>query len=102
MPLKAQRLLKIAIDMKSKNPMTWAYLGMAQSRKRMYQEAAASFETAIAMDPLNGMFYILKARCMEHGGADVEASKLRKLALEVDPDNDTVVMEAAWDELRGK
>ena len=57
---------------------------------------------AISMDPLNGMFYLLKARCLDKGGAEDEASKLRKLALEVDPDNDSVVMEAAWDEMTRK
>ena len=102
MPIKAQRLLQISIDMESKNPMTWMYLGMAQSQKRNYTGAIASFDKAIAMDPLAGMLYIHKARCLDRGGDKEAAKKVRKLALEIDPDNDSVVMESAWDEMTGR
>lgn len=100
MPIKAQRLFQISIDMGSKNPTTWAYLAKAQLQKRKYEEATKSVDKAIEMDPLNGMFYILKGRCISAGHKpDDKAKRLRQLALEVDPDNDQVILEVAWDHL---
>ena len=100
MPIKAQRLFKVAIDMGSKNPMTWIGLGRAQHRKNKDSEALASFDKAIEMDSLTAMFYIYKARVLEEAGAagKEEARKLRKLALEIEPENDQIIMETVWDD----
>lgn len=100
MPIKAQRLFGIAIKMGSTNPMTWVGLGQAQSRKDKDTLAVESFNTAIDMDPLTGMFYVYKARVLEGGGdaGKAQAKKLRALALEVEPDNYQVIMETAWDD----
>ena len=100
MPIKAQRLFKVAIDMGSMNPMTWIGLGRAQHRKDKNAEAIASFDKAISMDPLAAMFYIYKARVLEEGGeaGKEEGKKLRKLAFEIEPDNDQVIMEMVWED----
>ncbi|MEE2886119.1 MAG: hypothetical protein VX951_01695 [Planctomycetota bacterium] len=100
MPIKAQRLFKVAIDMGSTNPMTWVGLGRAQHRKDKNAEAVASFDKAISMDPLAAMFYIYKARVLEEGGeaGKEEGKKLRKLAFEIEPDNDQIIMETVWED----
>jgi len=54
---------------------------------------------------LNGMFYIWKAKCLNRGGKsddDSEVKRLKKLALEIEPDNYSIMLEVAFDEaLRG-
>ncbi len=105
MPIKAQRLYNISLDMGSKNAMTYYGLGRAQYRKSKYRESIATFDKALAIDPLNGMFYIWKAKCLNRGGKsddDPEVKRLKKLALEIEPDNYSIMLEVALDEaLRG-
>ena len=94
MPIKAERLFKESIAAGNESPLCYYYLGQAQYRKSKHSEAAATFSKLIKMDPLNGMAYIHLARCKEKMSAsEKEVRSLRRLALEVDPDNYSVLLE---------
>lgn len=83
MPIKAQRYLKIALDMDFKGPQVYAELSRAQYRKHEYEDAAASMRTAIALDPLNAELYLGLAKAVRFAEDEEAATKLNWLALEV-------------------
>jgi len=101
MPIKAQRLFKEALEAGSTNPLTYYYLGEAYYRKSEYRAAYAAYEKVAEADPLNGMIYVRMARCKDRmdGDHDDEVSRLRRLALEVDPDNYSVFLEVGAEDL---
>lgn len=99
MPIKAQRFFKTALEMGSKNPMTHYGYARALSQKNEFAAAAAQLELAIRGDPLNGLFYIRLAHAKGRlPNADKkELERLRDLAVEVEPDNYSVLLESMYD-----
>lgn len=99
MPIKAQRFFKTALDMGSKNPMTHYGYAQALSQKQKFAEAVEQLEKAIEGDPLNGLFYIrlahAKGRLPKADKKEVE--RLRDLAVEIEPDNYSVLLESMYD-----
>lgn len=88
MPIKAQRFFKTALDMGESGCMTHFGYGRALYQKGKHQEAAEQFEQAIAIDPLQGHFWMYLADARQHLKADkAEVDRLRRLALEIDPDD---------------
>lgn len=87
-PIKAQRLFKTALDMGDTNCMTNFGYGRSLYQKAKYPDAVAQFEAAIAKDPLQGRFWMYLADAKERMKAtDEEVERLRKLALEIEPDD---------------
>ncbi|MAG58107.1 MAG: hypothetical protein CMJ83_17615 [Planctomycetes bacterium] len=101
MPLKARRFFETAIKMGNKNPITYYNLGRACLQKRDYPAAEEAFRNAIAIDPLNGVFYVRLARCRESqtDEKDEEVRRLKRLALEIDPHNDEVIRMLGFDDI---
>jgi tetratricopeptide (TPR) repeat protein len=98
MPIKAQRYFSTALDMGSKNPLTHYGYGRALAQKSKYDEAIEQFDKAIAMDPLNGMFYVQKAQTLRRKDKDGNkdaSGRLIQLAKEIEPDNYSVLIAAA-------
>ncbi len=94
MPIKARRFLETAIKMGNTNPLTQYNLARACESKRDYDAAGAALEAALELDPLNGVFYIRLAKCRERITKDRdndEVRRLKRLALEIDPENDEVI-----------
>lgn len=102
MPIKASRLLNEAIELGSENPMTHYYLGQALYRRGEYDDAIRSLNTLLELDPLNAMGLVDLASCLERRDRNVdenkESARLRQLALEIDPDNYSILVDLA---LRG-
>ncbi len=100
-PLKAQKFLKQAIEKGDDNAKTWFNLARTYSRKSKYDEAADAMKKAIERDPLNGLFYLEAARAEQgkanHSSTD-ESTRLKQLALEVEPDNFDVIQQVMMDE----
>lgn len=102
MPIKARRFFKTAIEKGNDSPLTFYGLGKALRNKSKNEEAVVAFKDAIKRDPLNGMFYVYLARTkasIAGSRKDEEALRLKKLALEIEPDNHSVIREAAFDDL---
>ena len=101
MPIKARRFLKTAIEKGNRNPVTYYNLGRACYQKREYSAAADAYKKAIEIDPLNGVFYIRLAECRERDTSekDDEVRRLKRLALEIDPENDEVIRALGFDGL---
>ncbi|MHC5064385.1 MAG: tetratricopeptide repeat protein [Planctomycetota bacterium] len=99
MPIKARRLLNESIKMGSDSSLTYLYLSQALVRKRNYKEAIASLKKLLELDPLNAMGYLGLAECLEmQSGSreyNAESTRLRKLALEIEPDNYSILLELA-------
>ena len=108
-PILAQRLFRTAIEKGSKSSMAYHGLASALMQKDKHVEAMQNLEKAIEIDPLNGLFYADLARCRARESKnekDDEVKRLRRLALEVDPDNDSLIytmgMEEYFEEQIGK
>ena len=87
-------LFNEALEAGSTNPLTYYYLGQAHYERQEYADAYKAYEKVSRMDPLNGMIYVRMARCKARMDAeDEEVERLRALALEVDPDNYSVLLE---------
>jgi len=101
MPIKARRFLETAISKGNKNPVTYYNLGRACKQRGEHAAAAEAFEKAIEIDPLNGVFYIRLAECRQRdsGSKDDEVRRLKRLALEIDPENDEVIRALGFDGL---
>lgn len=100
MPIKAQRFFRTALEMGDTNCMTHFGYGRALYQKSKYPEAIEQFEKAIAIDPLQGRFWMYLADAKErHKEEAAEVERLRKLALEIDPDDYSLMLRLA---ARGK
>jgi tetratricopeptide (TPR) repeat protein len=88
LPIKAQRFFKTAIEMGDKSCMTHFGYGRALYQKAKHAEAIEQFEKALAIDPLQGRFWMYLADAKERVKAPAEElARLRKLALEIEPDD---------------
>ncbi|HEX5052538.1 MAG TPA: DUF1570 domain-containing protein [Planctomycetota bacterium] len=88
LPIKAQRFYKTALDMGEKSCMTYYGYGRALYQKSKFPEAIEQFQQALAIDPLQGRFWMYLADAKEHMKAPAdEVERLRQLALEIEPDN---------------
>lgn len=106
MPLKATRYLETAIEKGYRTAACYAALARAYRRKSRHEDAVRAYEKAIACDPLNGLLYIRLARAKARGPAtgseDPEVMRLKKLALEIAPDDYRVLSEISLDESMAK
>lgn len=88
-PLKAQRMLKIALEKGFHNPQVYATLSRAQWLKNQNDEAIESMKKALELDPLNAEYYLGLARAQGGTGYRIgeetspEARRSQWLALEV-------------------
>ena len=83
-PIRAQRLLRQAIEKGFETPTVYATLARAQRRKAQAQDAVESMRKAISMDPLNGQFYLELSRALRLANSeDGEILKTQWMALEV-------------------
>jgi len=88
LPIKAQRFYKTALEMGEKGCMVHFGYGRALYQKSKFSEAAEQFEKALALDPLQGRFWMYLADTKEHLKVpEAEVERLRKLALEIEPDD---------------
>ena len=93
LPLKAQRYYRTALEMGDTNCMTHFGYGRALYQKSKHAEAAEEFEKAIAIDPLQGRFWMYLADAKNHQHtAQPEVDRLRRLALEIDPDDYSLML----------
>lgn len=105
MPIKAQRLFKTAIEMGSTDPRAHYGYGRALEQKGKRDEALAQYDRAIAIDPLEGMFYVRKAECLGRGDDktnEKEIERLFALAEEIAPDAYDVILAKAMWQFRGQ
>jgi len=93
MPIKAQRLFKTALDMGDTNCLTHFGYGRALYQKGKYNEAKQQFQKAVDIDPLQGRFWMYLADAMERvkGNKD-EIERMRRLAVEIEPDNTNLMI----------
>jgi tetratricopeptide (TPR) repeat protein len=93
LPIKAQRFYKTAIEMGEAGCMVHFGYGRALYQKGKYNEAVEQFQKAIDLDPLQGRFWMYMADAKEHQktAAD-EVERLRKLALDIDPDDTDLML----------
>lgn len=88
-PIKAQRMLKIALDKGFVAPQVYAALSRAQWLKNQNDEAIDSMKKALELDPLNAEYYLGLARAQGGTGYRIgeetspEARRSQWLALEV-------------------
>jgi tetratricopeptide (TPR) repeat protein len=101
MPIKARRFLETAIKMGDRNPHTYYQLGRACLQKDDVAGATKAFEEAIELDPLNGIYLVQLARCKEResDAKNDEVRRLKRLAMEIEPDNDEVVRSLGFDDI---
>lgn len=99
MPIKASRLFNVSIELGSENPMTHYYLGQALRRRGKFDTAVSSMKTHLALDPLHAIGLLELARCLEYRDRkfdeNEESARLRQLALEIAPDNYSVLLDLA-------
>jgi tetratricopeptide (TPR) repeat protein len=88
---RATRLLKTAIEKGSKNPLVFHNLAEIYAEDGQREEAFATWKKAIAIDPLEGLFYSRMAFFMEDRDKP-EADRLRKLAKEIGFDDPYVTV----------
>lgn len=83
-PIRAQRVLKTALEKGFASPQVYAALSRAQYLKDQDEEAIESMKKALALDPLNAEYYLGLARAYRGRGAeDPEVLRNQWLALEV-------------------
>ena len=83
-PLRAQRLLRIALEKNFKSPMVYAALSRALYLKDQDEEAIATMKAALELDPLNAEFYLgLASAYRSRKVDDPEVKRAQWLALEV-------------------
>tara|TARA_R110002072_G_scaffold46591_10_gene129177 strand:+ start:207005 stop:208555 length:1551 start_codon:yes stop_codon:yes gene_type:complete len=88
MPIKAQRFYRTALDMGDTNCMTHFGYGRALSQKGKRAEAHEQFKKALAIDPLQGRFWMYLSDTLPSGDKHKdERERMRQLALEIEPDN---------------
>lgn len=83
---RATRLFNTAIEKGSKNPLVFHSLAEIQAGEGQRDEAFAMWKKAIAIDPLEGLFYSKMAFFMEDRDK-AEAERLRKLAKDIGYDD---------------
>jgi len=90
--IKATRLLKEAIAMGSRNPLAFHTLAEMKAEDGQLKDAAELWKQALAIDPLNGLFYsrwaFYSARLDKK-----EAERMQALALELGADDFWVFLE---------
>lgn len=105
MPIKAQRLFRTAIEMGSMSPLAHYGYGRALEQKGKLDEALEQFDKAIEIDPLEGLYYVRKAQCLDRKHDEQhkdEIARLFGLASEIEPDDYDVMLAKAMWELGGK
>jgi tetratricopeptide (TPR) repeat protein len=105
MPIKARRFYETAIEKGDTRAVVYFGLGMSLDQKNEFDKAEECFKKAIEGDPLNGIYYAVLAETIERrtkDSANEESARLRKLALEVDPENLTVIQIVSMAEARQK
>jgi tetratricopeptide (TPR) repeat protein len=105
MPIKARRYYETAIEKGDKRPVVYYGLGRTLERKNEFEKAQEAFKSAIAGDPLNGIYYAVLARAIQNqtrNATEAECVRLRKLALEVDPDNLELIQMLSFDDAARK
>jgi hypothetical protein len=86
-PIKAKRLFQTAIDMGSKNPLTFhRYARVLDDERETVPKAIEMWREAILLDPLNGEFYGFLGNALMKSGKQEEGERLKKLGMEIDPD----------------
>jgi tetratricopeptide (TPR) repeat protein len=86
-PIKAKRLFQTAIDMGSRNPMTFhMYAKILDDERETRPKAIEMWREALKLDPLNGEFYGYLGNAMIASGNKEEGERLKKLGVEIDPD----------------
>jgi tetratricopeptide (TPR) repeat protein len=88
---RATRLFKTAIDKGSKNPLVFHNLAEIYAVDGQREEALATWRKAIAIDPLEGLFYSRMAFFMDDKDK-AESDRLRKLAKEIGYDDPYVIV----------
>ncbi|MCC6409548.1 MAG: hypothetical protein IT453_20485 [Planctomycetes bacterium] len=86
-PIKAKRLFKEAIERGSTNPLTFHGYAELLARDGEHDQAIELWRKALAIDPLNAECYAAMGRSLLARGDKKEASRLRRLARDIDPDN---------------
>jgi tetratricopeptide (TPR) repeat protein len=90
--LRATRLLKEAIAMGSRNPLAFHELAEIQAADGNLNEAGETWKRALALDPLNGLFYSRWAFYLARRDK-AEAERMQALAYELGTDDFWVFLE---------
>lgn len=86
-PLKAKRLFQTAVDMGTRNPATFHRYGqLLDDEHETVPKAIEMFRQAVALDPLEGQYWGALGNALIKSGAKDEGERLKKLAIEIDPD----------------
>jgi tetratricopeptide (TPR) repeat protein len=94
-PIKAKRLFGEAIDAGSTNPRTYVKYADLLGRDSSWDKAIPLLRKAIELDPLDGDAYLTLGRALIRSGNAEEGRKTAKLALEVDPEDLNLQLEAS-------
>ena len=94
-PVRATLYFKKALEMGSKNPGVYEQLGSVLTSRKKYDEAIDVLKKGIEIDPLNAHLYMRLGRVHLRQGKQRDlGAELQKLAVEIDPDDNTLLTQA--------
>ena len=100
--VKAKRYYRKAIENGSTNPSVYLqYAGMIMGDVKI-DEVEDLVKKAISFDPLHSDSYVYLARVRDAQGNSEEATRIRRLVREMDPENTSVMLDEAFRKKVGK
>lgn len=100
--IKAGRYYKTAIEKGTQNPLTYDDYGEWLRRDGKPEEAIGMHEKAIELDPMNAYFWLHLGHACEAAGDNAKGESLKKLALELEPNDPWLAFQAKTFVIKGK